>query len=54
MLNAAEYCRHHNPENGARDILSSLERITGAAHDLVAGLDRLLPSEFRAHPPLPR
>jgi len=48
--NSALYIRSHRA--GTRDILDSLERITGCAHHLISGLERHLPPELR--PTLPR
>lgn len=44
MNNAAEYIRSHQAQSTdqTRSILGSLERITGAAHDLIQGLERHL------------
>lgn len=52
MLNSATYIRSHLNQNGdsRRDILQSLERISGAAHDLITGLERHLPEDLRPPP----
>ncbi|MEN6547899.1 MAG: ArdC family protein [Armatimonadia bacterium] len=49
MENAALYIRSHRA--GTRDILDSLERISGCAHDLISGLERHLPPELRLELP---
>jgi antirestriction protein ArdC len=52
MLNSAAYIRSHLNHTGdsRRSVLQSLERISSAAHDLIAGLERHLPQDLK--PPL--
>lgn len=56
MNNAAEYIRSHQSQSTdqTRSILGSLERITKAAHDLIQGLEKHLPSDLHCRFPVGR